>query len=40
VVNGAVSDAEVQPELERFVRERMEPPWHLDIAGADLVIAS
>lgn len=31
---------EVQPELERIVRERVETLWAMGITGADLVIAS
>ncbi len=30
---------EVQPELERIVRERVKPLWEMGISGADLVIA-
>jgi putative DNA methylase len=31
---------EVQPELERIVRERVETLWEMGVAGADLVIAA
>lgn len=31
---------EVQPELERIVRERVETLWEMGIVGADLVIAA
>ena len=33
-------DAEVRPELEEIVRERVETLWDMGISGADLVIAS
>jgi putative DNA methylase len=32
-------DGEVQPELERIVRERVKTLWEMGIGGADLVIA-
>jgi putative DNA methylase len=32
-------EEQVQPELERIVRERVETLWEMGIAGADLVIA-
>jgi putative DNA methylase len=35
---GAYED-EVQPELERIVRERVEALWELGVTGADLLIA-
>ena len=33
-------DADVRPELESIVRERVETLWDMGISGADLVIAS
>lgn len=32
-------ESEVQPELERIIRERVETLWEMGVSGADLVIA-